>query len=346
MIRDVTAAIHGPPVSMLHLRVALLVLVLALAACGPAAPSQATRPPAAAAGAARTAVPTLDPATEANAQWKTLVGVATVPGIFDAPLGLAVDSRGVLYVADASQNRLVVIDTSTGQVLGAIGAFGAGPLQFQAPTAVAVDTKDNVYVAERNANRVQKISSAGQYVASITPQDAFNSPFGVALDSQDNLVVADSGNNRVRKLGQANNEVLLSIGTLGQGRAQFNGPTSVGVGPFDNVYVADRGNSRVEIFDNTGAFLGAFGQPGDAATDFRLPSALGVSLTSGDLYVADTDNNRVVHYSPTSPDPVPMGSRGSGADQFQSPAGVAVDRAGNVYVSDTGNKRILKLAHQ
>jgi len=319
--------------------------LLALTACGPGAPAQSTPQPAQPAAVQRTAVPTLDRASEAVAQWKTLVGVATVAAIFDAPLGLAVDSHGTLYVADASQNRLVVIDSSTGQVLGTIGAFGSGPLEFQAPTAVAVDSHDNIYVVERNGNRIQKISSAGQYVSSLTPSDGLNAPFGVALDSADNVLVADSGNNRVRKLGQSNNEVLLSIGTLGQGRAQFNGPTSVGVGPFDNVYVADRGNNRVEMFDSSGAFLGAFGQPGDGPTDFRLPSALGVSTTTGDLYVADTDNNRVVHYSPSSPDPQPMGSKGSGADQFQAPAGVAVDRAGNVYVADTGNRRVMKLAH-
>jgi tripartite motif-containing protein 71 len=322
-----------------------LVLMM-LNACGPAAPPQATSKPTAAGLAQRTAVPTLDVASEASAQWKTLIGVTTVAGIFDTPLGLAVDSQGALYVADASQNRLVKVDTSNGQVLAAVGSFGGGPLQFQAPTAVAVDSHDDVYVAERNGNRIQKISAAGQYVASIAPQDGLSSPFGVALDSQDNVVVADSGNNRVRKLAQPNNELLLSIGSLGQGRAQFNGPTSVGVGPFDNVYVADRGNNRVEIFDNSGAFLGAFGQSGDGPTDFRLPSALGVSTATGDLFVADTDNNRIVHYSPTSPDPVPMGTRGSGPDQFLGPSGVAVDRAGNVYVSDTGNKRVMKLSHQ
>jgi DNA-binding beta-propeller fold protein YncE len=77
-----------------------------------------------------------------------------------------------------------------------------------------------------------------------------------------------------------------------------------------------------------------------------LPAALAVGPTTGELYVADTDNNRIVLYLPTSPDPVPMGQKGAGPDQFQSPAGVAVDRQGNVYVADTGNRRIMKLAHQ
>src|SRR5690242_18431830 len=87
---------------------------LALTGCSPGAPAQSAAKPAASAAAQRTAVPTLDPATEASAQWKTLVGVATVAAIFDAPLALGVDSHGTLYVADASQNRLVVVDASSG----------------------------------------------------------------------------------------------------------------------------------------------------------------------------------------------------------------------------------------
>ena len=301
----------------------------------------ATAPP-------RTPVPTLDPSTEASAAWKTLVGVATVPNIFETPVGLAVDSLGVLYVADVTQHRLLRFNSVNGQFEGALGSPGTGPLQFQAPMGLAIDSQDNVYVAERGGNRIQKISPAGQFVSNFGEHGSqpgqFDAPFSVSVDSTDNLVVADARNNRVQKISPKTGELLANFGSLGQGKAQFNGPTSVGVGPFDNIYVADRGNNRIQIFDPQGSFIGAFGTPGDAATEFRLPAALAVSLSRGDLYVADTDNNRVVRYSPTSPDPVPMGQKGSGPDQFLSPGGVAIDRQGNVFVADTGNRRILRLA--
>jgi DNA-binding beta-propeller fold protein YncE len=159
-----------------------------------------------------------------------------------------------------------------------------------------------------------------------------------------NLLVADARNNRIQKIAPTDGEVLTTFGSLGQDKSQFNGPTSVGVGLFDNIYVADRGNNRVQIFDPQGAFIGQFGNPGDAPTQFRFPAGLAVSPTTGLLYVADTENNRVVLYSPNSPDPVPMGQKGSGPDQFVSPGGVAIDKAGNVYVADTGNRRIMKLS--
>src|SRR5262249_54155162 len=101
--------------------------------------------------------------------------------------------------------------------------------------------------------------------------------------------------------------------------------------------------NRVQIFDPQGAFIGQFGSPGDGPTQFRLPAGLAVSQTNGLLYVADTDNNRIVAYAPWSPDPIPMGQKGSGGDQFVAPGGVAIDKAGNVFVADTGNRRIMRM---
>jgi len=223
--------------------------------CGQAAPQSgsATKPAVGVTAAPRAPVPTLDPVTEANASWKTLVGVATLPNIFDAPVGVAVDSLGVLYVSDVTQHRLLRFDSVTGRFEGMLGSAGTGQLQFQAPMGLAIDSQDNVYVAERGGNRIQ-------------------------------------------------------------------------------------------IFDRQGGFIGQFGGEGDGPTEVRLPAGLAVSPHNGTLYVADTENNRVVRYSPTSPDPMPLGQKGSGPDQFLSPGGVAIDKAGNVFVADTGNKRILRLA--
>ena len=127
--------------------------LLSIGCSGSAPPVTATSKPAggpvatAPTAAARAPVPTLDPSTEANASWKTLVGVATVPNIFDAPVGLAVDSQGVLYVSDVTQHRLLRFDSVTGRFAGILGSPGTGALQFQAPMGLAIDGQDNVYVA-------------------------------------------------------------------------------------------------------------------------------------------------------------------------------------------------------
>src|SRR5712692_5941916 len=142
------------------MRVIVAALLLFSFGCGqPSTPPPtpiATSKPASTAPAptapVRTPVPTLDVATEANAQWKTLVGVKTIPDIFEAPVGVAVDSVGVLYVTDVTQHRLLRFNSANGQFQGVMGSPGTGPLQFQAPMGIAIDKEDNLYIAERGGN--------------------------------------------------------------------------------------------------------------------------------------------------------------------------------------------------
>ena len=82
---------------------------------------------------------------------------------------MAVDSSGILYVADTVNNRIRKItpreDVST---LAGSSTWGAGyrdatgtEAQFNGPIGVAVDSSGNLYVADRDNNRIRKITPAG-----------------------------------------------------------------------------------------------------------------------------------------------------------------------------------------
>jgi DNA-binding beta-propeller fold protein YncE len=58
------------------------------------------------------------------------------------------------------------------------------------------------------------------------------------------------------------------------------------------------------------------------------------------VYVADSDNNRIQKFSSDGTFITAWGSEGTGNGQFSSPYGIAIDSAGNVYVSEEGNDRI------
>ena len=131
---------------------------------------------------------------------------------FRYPTGVAVDSSGIVYVADAQNNCIRKIDTTTRDVttLADSGGIAVG---FWNPKGVAVDSSGNVYVADMWNNRIRKITSAG-VVTTLAGSDArtaghkngagtaarFNSPRGVAVDSSGNVYVADAYNNRIRKI--------------------------------------------------------------------------------------------------------------------------------------------------
>ena len=84
--------------------------------------------------------------TPATAQTITTLGSG-----FNTPLGVAVDSAGNVYVADAN-NQAVKRIAAVG---GAITTLGSG---FYNPTSVAVDSAGNVYVADTGNNAVKKLS--------------------------------------------------------------------------------------------------------------------------------------------------------------------------------------------
>jgi len=187
---------------------------------------------------------------------------------FHGPLGVAVDSSGNVYVADAN-NHLIRKITPAGVVSTFAGtgteghADGTGTeAQFHGPLGVAVDSSGNVYVADADNNRIRKITPAGvvstfagtgtEGFADGTATTAqFYHPSGVAVDSSGNVYVADSGNHRIRKITPAGVvSTLAGSGTASSGNgtgttAQFKRPTGVAVDSFGNFYVTDYSNHRI-----------------------------------------------------------------------------------------------------
>ncbi len=149
----------------------------------------------------------------------------------------------------------------------------------------------------------------------------------------------------------AQDELRLSSG---------GGATGVVVSPQGNILVADTLNHRIEVFAPDGTLIRQFGGQGAALDQFYEPRGIAVDA-QGNLYVADTWNARIVKYDPSFR---PIASWGGGdfdlgdgrratiteGDPARNaaaplglfgPRGVAVDADGNVYIADTGNKRIV-----
>jgi len=145
--------------------------------------------------------------------------------------------------------------------------------------------------------------------------------------------------------------------------AQFSNPIRVVIDSKGDLLVNDLGNSSIRIVSPNGVVNpvtgnGSPGFSGDngSAIGAQLSSPHDIALDSQDnLYIADTGNRRIRIVSggkistfagtgAGGPQNDPLGDGGKATDaRFITPTGVAVDKAGNVYVSDIGNATVRKI---
>ena len=186
-------------------------------------------------------------------------------------------------------------------------------------------------------------------------------PTGVAVDAAGTLYIADT--DRVRKVDRAG--IITTIAGGGSGYSdgalatsvRLNGLTDVARDAAGNLYIAESGEHRVHKVDLNGIItrvagtgVGGFSGDGGLAINAQLNTPQAVTRDAvGNLYIADTFNNRVRQVSPSGRITTVAGDGSSGSPASGVPAtqvglfwpsGVAVDRAGNLYISDRGNTLI------
>jgi len=136
----------------------------------------------------------------------------------------------------------------------------------------------------------------------------------------------------------------------------FSSPAAVAVDAAGNIYVADSGDNLIRKITPQGVIsiiagsTKGFANGAGAAASFSNP--LGVALdAAGNIYVADSGNNMIREISPSGVVTTLAGNLTAGNQngeatlaEFNNPFSVAVDAAGNVYVGDTGNNQIRKIA--
>jgi len=262
------------------------------------------------------------------------------------PTSAVRDSSGNTYIAVPALNTVFVVDTS-----GALSAYAgtgiagfsgdggaAAQAQLNFPTGLAIDKNDNLFISDQNNERIRRVDASSHIITTVAGSEdpyfgayggdggaatnaRLNTPTGVAVDGNGTLFIADTGNAVVRRVDATTQVIITYAGT------------------------------------NPGADVGFGCNSGNAASRALLLKPTGVAIDgSGNLFVSDTSldivckvdaSRNISTYAGTLNAPGVPGQNGDGGPatsaQIDRPTGLAVDFAGNLYITDSGNPAIRKV---
>lgn len=249
------------------------------------------------------------------------------------------------------------------------------------PVGITVDSADDLYIADERNSRVRSVTVGGTistvagnglytYLGDggLASAGQLDGPWGAAFDPSGNLYISD-WNSRIRKITPDGMITTIAgtgvIGYSGDGgsatSAEFNFPAGLKFDAAGNLYIADFGNDRVRKVTPNGivttvAGNGTNGHSGDGgpATNAQLSRPAGLAFdATGNLYIAEFLNARVreVARDGTITTYVGTGTDGYSGDggpaaqaEISGPSDIVFDGAGNLYIAETYNGVIRKVA--
>ncbi|CAM2065244.1 hypothetical protein SCOR_07685 [Sulfidibacter corallicola] len=284
--------------------------------------------------------------------------IPQIDGADVTPVGLAMDPRGRITVADENAGRVLhaeVFDADGSARTGADDPRPLGepwhdrthPTHMQAPAYVMLDGEQRLWVSDtgnrrvlrfsRNANRVLELEAG----ATLTHPD-LRTPVGLALASDGTLCVADRDRHVVRLFQGGAPTVLIGVdGTSGNDDAHLDGPHGLAIRNDDAgeaLYIADTENNRIQVFSLAGVFQKTLDPPPQT---FERPHDL-VFDDAGFLYITNTLQQEIVRYDASD---AYLGA--IRLDQFsetlQHPIGISVDHDQRLLVTDSTQAKVYRL---
>lgn len=251
------------------------------------------------------------------------------------PYGVAVDSKGKVYVADTKVGAIFIFNTETRDVEMIKNKVEA---HFVRILGLAMDDDDRLFVADPGLRHVLVFDKNHKATDVIT--DGMVEPSMLAIDTQNRLLyVSDIEQDQILVYDADTFKLKRKMGTGGKNHelttpGDFAKPTGVAVDKEGNLYVADTLNDRIEVFDADGQFIRTWGKNGDGPGYFARPKGVAID-GDGHVWVADGMQDRVQVFTREGQLLISMGGHGLLPGQYQGLVNVAADnRRNRIYTSE------------
>jgi len=259
----------------------------------------------------------------------------TFPFQLIGPYGIAIDSKGLVYVADQKVGAIFIFNTETHETQLIKNGYEA---HFGWINGLAIDDDDRLFVSDGKLHRILIFNTKHEVENQIS--EGLVDPVGIAIDTANRfLYVVDTQQDQVIVYDTDTLKLLRRIGTGGKNHflttpGDFGAPQGVALDQDGNVYVTDTLNNRVEIFDADGDFVSLFGKHGDGPGTFARPKGIAVD-GDGHIWVADEMEDRLQVFNREGQLLTYIGEgHGDLPGQFKALVGVAVDKQNRVFTTE------------
>lgn len=251
------------------------------------------------------------------------------------PYGIAIDSKGLVYVADQRVGAVFIFNSETQDTQMIRNGYEA---HFGWINGVAIDDDDRLFVSDGKMHKVVIFNAKHEVESQIT--EGLQDPVGLAIDTTNRfLYVVDTQQDQVIVYDADTLKLLRRIGTGGKNHflttpGDFGAPQCVAVDGEGNVYVSDTMNNRIEIFDADGKFISEFGKHGDGPGYLARPKGIAVDA-DGHIWVADQMEDRLQVFNREGQLLTFVGTgHGELPGQFKTLVGVAIDKHNRVFTTE------------
>ena len=266
-----------------------------------------------------------------------VIGKLDVRGeMLQGPAGIAVNSKGVIAVADRNGHCILVFD-DTGKFVRKIGSYGGKDGQLNKPDDVTFLNDDEILVADQCNHRIQQWNvQTGNFVKSFGQKGSgdgeFKNPASVCI-TRDGcfIVVVDRNNSRIQVF-KLDGEPVFKFGDSSPERLDH--PVSC-VCYEEKFIVTDKNNNCVKVFDGKGQFLYKFGEKGNGDGQMNRPFGLCVDKNNN-VFLCDRGNSRIQRFTSEGT----LTGKTNTNIQYEGLSRVATMLDGRILVTDYKGKEV------